>query len=620
MSTIQLTSGTTYTYVGGVVNFHLEGTTDCPLSQITIRVVCQAGGAATFVTVAIQNGVWFADLNYCKCNNLIEISAKCGPANSLDPYQVIGTVTLPCAQCCPIASSSLVLGQCNGSLRTVTLQSSLTVKAQPCPGIGVSWNFGDGTSSPPSSYGPFAVDTAITHQATHSYVCGQSYSATMSINQADGFCPAPILNFAVPCCDCCPVLSIELAFGPCDAQGNRQVVLNYTITPSDNSACPAIDGSLVVATQTVAVIGSSPLSGTVVLTLAPGPYSGVLSLTSPPGCDPIPVNFDVPSCDCCPSAVVTAEVKEECNSDHETKSVDISAVVIPKPACTTFAAMSVDGTQVATGSSGGAAPITLSHTGDYKCGRHVITVSYPGMDCPDGGGEFCVSVCETPSCHVHRVVFEFLCTVAKISWILLAFIYIAVNNTTVKTNLAAIDNQLVTDLVALTQPSFITQPLFILAALATLFSIGYYFIWRPCKSTCKPCRFLLALWQILMAGFLGFLLLSRCTFLIAYVWLATAVAPWLAIVIIILIVVIIVFLIYLLYIYWIARCCPTRCERLNYLFEMLVLVCGPAFLLVAGVIGNPAVAHFWLPSAALAATFWAALVAWVGLKRILQCP
>jgi len=306
----------------------------------------------------------------------------------------------------------------------------------------------------------------------------------------------------------------------------------------------------------------------------------------------------VKACDCCPNAtaLVTSVVDEKCNKDL-TKSVKVDALITPtpQPGCPTIvqADMYIDNIWVNSGS--GSVPFTISHSGDYNCGEHQITIKYPGSDCPDSGGTFCVSVCETPRCKKRRFSFEVAATVSLISLLLYIF------NSTYT----------------------------LLAGLFTAFlivAIINYIRWRPCDQQCKKCPRILAIWQIALATFIGFLMLSKSSFITIYGWLvaafafAGAFAPVLAILVIIIIILIIILIIYLLYQNWVAKCCPTECEKWTNIKEAFLDICAIAFAIVGGVIllgyGAGVAGLFWLPYATI---IWALIAWWVKLKKIAAC-
>lgn len=306
----------------------------------------------------------------------------------------------------------------------------------------------------------------------------------------------------------------------------------------------------------------------------------------------------VKKCNCCPNAtaLVTSDIKEACNKDL-TKSVTVTAVITPTPqtGCPTTiqAEMYIDNTLASSGS--GSSPFTLTHSGDYDCGDHIVTIKYPGSGCPDSGSMFCVSVCETKKCIKRRLSFNVAATVSLIS----LFLYIFNSAYT------------------------------ILAGLFTGFLIAaiiYYFRWRPCDQRCKKCPCMLATWQIALATFVGFIMLSKSSFITLYGWLLAAFsfagtfAPVLAVLIIIILILLVILIIYLLYNRWVGQCCPTECEKWTNIKDAFLDVCAIAFAIVGGVIlasyGAGVAALFWIPYATIV---WALVAWWVKLKKIEAC-
>ena len=580
---IQLTATPAHSTVGGTLHTHLQGTAACGIGLLQLRVLCDGSVASAAQNVPVaSNGTWSADLATCPCGHEITIQARCEASPTL-PWQPLWGGNVLCAHdCCPTADLRSELKECVDSLRSVKLVADVTVPPDPCPAVRVRWDFGDGGS--PSPWTTLAPGTVTAFESTHRYPCGNTYMAALHISPGSDFtCPPQQFQVHVPCCGCCPTLSLNPTVGPCDASGNRSVKVAYTVA-QPASPCPPVEGKLEVAGQTVAVNGPAPLSGTLTPPpLAPGQYTATLTLASPPGCPPVQAAFTVQPCDCCPASVVTAEVEEKCNADL-TKHVKVQAVVTPIPGCPVQAEMSVEGTVVDTGS--GAAPFTLEHEGDYDCGRHPVTIRYPGTDCPDGGGEFCVPVCESPQCKLKRMYFELAATVALLSLGLYAF------NTA-------------------------KSYLLYLAIVASVVAVILFLGWRPCLKRCRRCQLLLVLWEIALATFLGFMMLGKWSFYTVVSALSYYMSPVLAVILVILTLLLIAFVIYLLYRLWVARCCPTECERWTQVYETLTYVCLVGTAIVTAVITSQGDASTFVAGyVGIGVGFF---ITWVLSQKVIAC-
>ncbi len=350
-------------------------------------------------------------------------------------------------------------------------------------------------------------------------------------------------HFLVPTCTespgCCPTLNLQATFKDCDAEGKRPVSGTWTIVPSSQAGCPPINGTLTVCGQTIPIVSSQPLTGTFGCLLAPGSYSASLVLTSPAGCNGIKHPLEVPPCDCCPtSEIATFTTPGKCDPDNLTKHIVVCATVTPKPGCPVSAVMSVDGKDVASGT--GSSAFTLKHEGDYGCGQHTGNISYssPGSTCPPTAFTFCVSMCETFACEAARWLLVVVGALA------LAIVALAILNP---------------GLPSLTTP----------AILLTIVAFVLFLVWffSGCRKRCFPCPLLLLFWQTLAAGFICFLLLSKTSYLNLFVWLG---GTLFAILILILVTLLVAFVIYLFFLVWVARCCPTKCDKLIQLLLSLL--------------------------------------------------
>lgn len=346
---------------------------------------------------------------------------------------------------------------------------------------------------------------------------------------------------------------------------------------------------------------------------SPGTYTLTVWIT---GCPPQQYTITVVDCptNCCPNAVaiITSEIKEECNADGETKNVKVDAVITPtpQPGCPSNiqAEMWIDNNLVATGS--GSSPFTLSHQANYKCLDHNVVIKYPGSNCPDSGGIFCVSVCETKTCKFLRNVIESALTVAIISSILFLTSYVLVSYYP-----GTPSNGLILFSVG--------WSLFSLAMLALIAFIISCIIWLliPCGKTCRPCRWLLIAWEVLLSSLLGFLILSKSSFQILYAWLTNLVGPVWSIIILVLIFLIWAIITLLLYLNWVAKCCPTKCEKWTHLLYTLVR-CGVCYWFVISIIGSVtslAPPLFWIIPVGWANFLFGLLVAYVLVKRDAAC-
>lgn len=420
--------------------------------------------------------------------------------------------------------------------------------------------------------------------------------------------------------DCCLDFEVTTKIGEC-INGKRQVDFDIKFDVTDERCLPYQfyleygDNSPNSATQTFSSFGNNQHFIESHL-YSPGNYTAILHYVTHPNCPPLNIPLTIRPCNpnCCPNAVavITSEIKEECNTDGETKNVKVDAVITPtpQPGCPTNiqAEMWIDNNLVATGS--GSSPFTLSHQADYKCLDHNVVIKYPGSDCPDSRGIFCVSVCETNTCKFWRNVIESALTVAIISSILFLTSYVLVSYYP-----GTFSNGLIL--------SSVGWPLFSLAMLALIAFIISCIIWLliPCGKTCKPCRWLLIAWEVLLSSLLGFLILSKSSFQILYAWLTSLVGPVWSIIILILIFLIWAIITLLLYLFWVAKCCPTKCEKWTHLLFTLVR-CGVCYWFVISIIGSAtslAPPLFWIIPVGWANFLFGLLVTYVLIKRDAAC-
>jgi len=379
----------------------------------------------------------------------------------------------------------------------------------------------------------------LTGSLSPTLLAGSTYTATLSLAN----CNPITASITLPQCgSCCPTLVITPHISDCNAYGQHPVSVDYTITPSSNPSCAAINGTLTIGGVTTAI---GTLNGTVVLPpQGQGNVIATLTLTSPTPCPPIQKSFYVPPCDCCPIAMadISTDVKEKCNDDGETKNVDINVTVtpfIPKTGCAPLASaiLKVDGVQK--DSKSGTGTLTLNGSDKYSCGTHTVTVSYPGTGCSDDTKTFCVSVCEKTVDKANRITFETFASSAIISWVLYFFG---------------------------------SLPLLPLAISFTVLAVYVYTqCWKPWKKPCKDCLCRLILWEISLASFLGFLMLSYSALSALWFWTPVYVA-----LIILLVLLIIAIIIFILYRCWVVNCCPTKCEKWKELILTLAL-CAVAY-------------------------------------------
>lgn len=558
-------------------------------ARITLFIDCgNDNHLGPFYAPVDQSGNWSVAIQTkCVCGSPITVNAACGS----DP-NCMATFNGPIrCNCCPVVSTNIQPGQCyDDGTRQIEISSSFTLEGS-CKTVSVYWDLGDGTITPHVSFGPFGTTTnVICPTITHTYKCGQTYNATVHVVNSSGECPPQAVPIAVACCnDCCPQLNLKYIYGNCTAQAVN-LSIEYSIILSGDVSCPPIKGSLSFPGQSIAIVNSSPLNGTVALVLPPGTgYAVSLLLTDPGNCGAIHKTFDV-SCDCCPNATVSfnTNVSEACNADHETKHVTISAHVTPmiKQGCPSIvqAQLLVDGAAVASGSGSGT--FSLNWQGDYTCGDHSITISYPGSTCADASDSFCVSVCEKPACKANRIAFEVFATTFLISLVL------------------AIVN---------TYDSFI----WFIALGAAILAVISYFTWLPCPRQCNKCTLFLALWEIILAAFAGFLMLSKSTLSWLFFVLSGSVGPVFAVIIIILILLLCALIIYLLFKYWVQRCCPTNCEKWTNFQEAFLNVSFISTGIVVGILAMAGVAGFYIIP--LYAAIWALISLWVWYKKIMAC-
>lgn len=143
---------------------------------------------------------------------------------------------------------------------------------------------------------------------------------------------------SAPAC-CCPTLQLsKITQGECDAQGNRSVSFDYTITPSANDSCPDITGVLTISPYGVFPGQSIPIStgnlnGFLTLPALPAghTYTITLTLTSPVYCPPVQAMLPVEPCDdCCPQVHLIYSLGD-CDPETGERPVIFTYSITPSP-------------------------------------------------------------------------------------------------------------------------------------------------------------------------------------------------------------------------------------------------------------------------------------------------
>ena len=454
--------------------------------------------------------------------------------------------------------------------------------------------------------------------------CEKQIKITVICQYLDNPPTVQIQMFTIHCQpECCLLFDPKFIIGDC-IDGKRLVIFDIGFNVPDERCLPYefyldFGDGYSSPNQQPFTFGANNFHETHLY--SPGNYTAVLHYVTHSNCPPLSIQIIVPPCDlnCCPNAVavITSEIENKlCISNNATQPVKIDAVITPtpQPNCPTNiqAEMWIDNQFVASGS--GSSTFTISYQGNYLCGDHIVTIKYPGSNCPDTGGIFCVPVCESPTCYAIRFfLFEPAATIAIISWILTICNYLLSSYS--GPNLAIINS--------------VKLPLLILAIVATVAWIIFFIMWRltPCRITCKKCRCLLISWEVALASFLGFSFLSKSSIMMLYSWLSNIMAPVYAIIILVIIFLILIIIILLLFFAWVAKCCPTKCEKWVRFFEAL-LVCGVAFALIDAVIDNATVSSisntpyskiFWIFQESWVRAMWASILATVLYYMIIAC-
>jgi len=112
-------------------------------------------------------------------------------------------------------------------------------------------------------------------------------------------------------------------------------------------------------------------------------------------------------------------------------------------------------------------------------------------------------------------------------------------------------------------------------------------------------------------------MLGKSTYNTVYSALSYYVGPVLAVIIIILILLLIAFIIYLLHMLWVARCCPTKCERWTEVYEAMTYTCLVGTAMVTAIITAQGQASTYVAGyVGLGVGFLISLVKW---EKTLAC-
>ncbi|HLP92796.1 MAG TPA: hypothetical protein VK168_02125 [Saprospiraceae bacterium] len=465
------------------------------------------------------------------------------------------------------------IGQCSCDVLHIVISCLHGTSSNPQT-VPISWNQGNGTFT--ATFSGSDVGRCL---------CDKEILVRVTCN--DGVFESKAFKIE---CEGCRLLNVTGLNAEICKNTAFQFQVAYVGGGTTNLTIDYGDGTVV----NIPNVGSSGINVPMYTYTQTGNYTIVISFNGIKCEFPIKVK----DCDCCPIANtnIQAEVDEKCNKDLTKRAkIDVLVTPTPKTGCPPIvqAELYIDNILVDSGAN--SSPFTLSHSGDYACGNHDVTIKYPGSGCPDSTGIFCVSVCESKKCKKRRFSFEVSATISLIALVLYLF------------------NSAYTLLAGLFTASLIA-------------AIILYLRWRPCDKICKKCPWKLALWQILLASFLGFIMLSKSSFIKIYTWLVSAFsfagtfAPILAILVIIIVILLIILIVYLLYKRWVSNCCPTECEKWTNILESLLDVCGIAFVFVGGFIfstyGWGVAALFWIPYASMV---WALIVWLVKLKKIEAC-
>jgi hypothetical protein len=293
------------------------GAPPCPKVSVTITCVCGATTCTTTGSVDangvltnasgghLVNGHWqLVMLASCCCDANVKIEASCpayaGCTDSL-------TTLLPCDKCCPEIIIEVGQGPCDPTTgqAPVTFTVKLDLPAG-CPPITAWMDYGDGS---PVSLSHSFNPPSSTFGWTHNYSSG-TWLAQVVIG-APNHCPSKGVPVTVTCpkTDCCPQISTNVSYGPCNAESRSQVTLITTYHVP--AGCP----DAVIRTD----FGQGPLgpqhsitgSGTIMETCfyPSGSYLGNVLVTQPANCPSTPFKVEVacPPDGCCPQISVRTD-------------------------------------------------------------------------------------------------------------------------------------------------------------------------------------------------------------------------------------------------------------------------------------------------------------------------
>ena len=312
------------------------------------------------------------------------------------PFKV-QVVCPPPQECCPTLSTKLSNGPCVEGKSLVTFTVNYTVPPG-CPPAEVRIRFDPLHFSPNHS-----LTGSGSFTESFSYPAG-SHPVLVEVLNPLG-CDSEELKVVVECPpqSCCPDVSTEVSYGPCDGAGNAVVTLVTTVTPKPSPCPPAevqvdFGGGDLSSAHTFTTAGSF----TETRAFSAGPHVLFVKILSPPGCQPVEVNFFVPCPDCCPDVSVTPCIPDCGSAPDRTVKFDIT--VAPKgspcpPKALSFQMDFGDGSQgqpVTIPAGGPAYTYTETHTyagaDALQDNNAALTVSQP-PECAGSYGSVVVPKC-----------------------------------------------------------------------------------------------------------------------------------------------------------------------------------------------------------------------------------
>lgn len=218
----------------------------------------------------------------------------------------------------------------NGCRSNVTVAGTVTTTGNPCPAVSVTISCQCGSTTC-SMTGSVDANGVLTNASSGYLVNGQWQLVIMASCCCDAQVKVSASCPAYPGCDtklltnlscdkCCPAVTAEVGYGPCDDKGQSNVT--FTIHVDVPPGCPPVkahldfgDGSAPGASHSFS--GSSSFTWS--HPYSSGSYLAQLVIDGPDDCPSlgVPVKVNCPKTDCCPT-VSTSLSYGECKDGHST--------------------------------------------------------------------------------------------------------------------------------------------------------------------------------------------------------------------------------------------------------------------------------------------------------------